>query len=61
VRAKTCSYSCIYCRIGRTPVATIARAHYVAAERVIHELGEAVPKAEPDHITLSGSGEPPGA
>jgi len=56
---KVCSYDCIYCQIGRTPVPTIKRQPYVSADKVVDDVLESFEqKVSPDYITLGGSGEP---
>ncbi|MFP4226069.1 MAG: radical SAM protein [Desulfobacterales bacterium] len=56
---KICSYDCIYCQIGRTPAPTIKRKPYIPADKVIHDVQEALEEGvSPDYITLGGSGEP---
>jgi len=59
VPMKTCSLSCVYCQIGRTPETTVTRKEYVPAEKVMGELKQALDqRIRPDWITFSGSGEP---
>lgn len=60
VPLKTCTYDCIYCQLGRTPVKTIARHSHIPAKRVIEQLESKLSSLScpPDYITLSGSGEP---
>jgi len=57
VPLKTCTYDCIYCQLGRTTRKTTERREWVPLEDVISELAEKL-SAEPDYVTLSGSGEP---
>ncbi len=57
VPMKTCPYDCIYCQLCATTDKTTARAAWVPVETVLAELREAL-AAEPDYVTLSGSGEP---
>lgn len=54
---KTCSYDCIYCQLGRTTSKTIERKEWVPLERIVAQLKNRL-WTKPDHITLSGSGEP---
>ena len=54
---KSCTYDCLYCQIGRTSIKTIERKTWVPVDDIITEL-KAKLSAKPDHITLSGSGEP---
>lgn len=60
VPLKTCTYDCIYCQLGRTPVRTIDRKPYHPVKRVIEQLERKLSclPSPPDYITLSGSGEP---
>lgn len=56
---KTCSYDCVYCQLGRTTDLTITRKAYVPMSEVVKELLRKLNDgAQPDYITLSGSGEP---
>lgn len=54
---KTCTYDCIYCQLGPTTCKTIDRKEWVPLDAVVDQLKEHLP-ANPDYITLSGSGEP---
>jgi wyosine [tRNA(Phe)-imidazoG37] synthetase (radical SAM superfamily) len=54
---KTCTYDCIYCQLGRTPLKTIERREWVPLEDVLKELRSRL-SSQPDYITLTGSGEP---
>jgi len=54
---KTCSYDCLYCQLGLTTHKTTERREWVPLDDVLAELHEKIP-ANPDWITLSGSGEP---
>jgi len=59
VTMKTCSLSCVYCQIGRTPETTVIRKEYVPVGKVLGELEHALDEGvRPDWITFSGSGEP---
>jgi wyosine [tRNA(Phe)-imidazoG37] synthetase (radical SAM superfamily) len=56
---KVCSFDCIYCQVGRTTRKTTEREEFMAASDIVAEVRQklkTVPR--PDHITLSGSGEP---
>jgi wyosine [tRNA(Phe)-imidazoG37] synthetase (radical SAM superfamily) len=57
VPAKTCSYDCLYCQVGRTTEKTIKRQRWVNIDEIIAELKNKL-LTKPDYITLSGSGEP---
>ncbi len=55
---KVCSFDCIYCQLGRTKEKTLKRKVYVKTERILKDLNEALPRAEADVVTFSGTGEP---
>ncbi|HID57052.1 TPA: radical SAM protein [Candidatus Poribacteria bacterium] len=56
---KTCSYSCVYCQIGRTLRPTIERKVYIEPEPILQAVKEAMRRGpKPDYVTFSGSGEP---
>jgi len=56
---KTCTLDCIYCQLGRTARKTLLRRSYIAPERIMADLKEALShKQGVDYVTLSGSGEP---
>lgn len=56
---KTCSFDCVYCQVGRTTNQTVSRAEYVPTDKVIRDLETSLASPPcPDHITMSGSGEP---
>jgi wyosine [tRNA(Phe)-imidazoG37] synthetase (radical SAM superfamily) len=60
---KTCSYSCIYCQLGRTSSMAIERQQFYRPEEVVrsvrakvdeaHKVGEAI-----DYLTFVADGEP---
>ena len=59
VPSKTCSFDCVFCQLGRTPVTVTERAEFVPTEAVLDEFRrwhEAGGRA--DVVTLAGSGEP---
>ena len=58
VPAKTCSYDCLYCQVGRTTEKIMEPEAFVPVRNIIKELEEKLDKVAPDTITLSGSGEP---
>jgi len=59
VPMKTCTYSCIFCQLGRTMRQTITRKEYVPAAGVMKELAEYLEQGgTADYLTFSGSGEP---
>ncbi len=56
---KTCTLNCVYCQLGRTAEPTLERRSYVPVDEVLRQLQAALERGpQPDHITLSGSGEP---
>ncbi|MBW1998488.1 MAG: radical SAM protein [Deltaproteobacteria bacterium] len=58
VPRKCCSYDCIYCQVGRTTIRTLETKPYLPAQAVLQELRQSLDNADPDVVTLSGSGEP---
>lgn len=59
IPAKTCSYDCIYCQIGRTQETLDEPRAYFDPAAVAAEVAQVVALApRVDHITFSGSGEP---
>jgi wyosine [tRNA(Phe)-imidazoG37] synthetase (radical SAM superfamily) len=56
--AKTCTYNCLYCQLGKTGKRVIAPCDRVPIEEVLTELRRRLEEVTPDTITLSGSGEP---
>lgn len=57
VETSTCSFSCIYCQLGKIQRVTDERRVYVATSEVEADL-RAVNWDEVDIVTISGSGEP---
>jgi wyosine [tRNA(Phe)-imidazoG37] synthetase (radical SAM superfamily) len=56
---KICSYNCIYCQIGKTPVTTLERKPYIPSDAILSQLFDRLREGiQPDYITLGGSGEP---
>jgi len=59
VTAKTCSFDCVFCQIGKTDRLTLERREYVPVAGVVREISAWLDTgASADCITLSGSGEP---
>jgi wyosine [tRNA(Phe)-imidazoG37] synthetase (radical SAM superfamily) len=59
VPMKTCSLSCIYCQIGRTPRTTVERGRFSDPDELVAEVNAALQsRSDIDYVTLSGSGEP---
>jgi wyosine [tRNA(Phe)-imidazoG37] synthetase (radical SAM superfamily) len=54
---KSCTFDCLYCQLGTTEEQTLEKQESVGVDEVMAELVEKL-SAEPDYITLSGSGEP---
>lgn len=57
---KTCSYSCIYCQLGRTNKLTSVRQHFFPEEAVWNDIVHVVDanKGRINYITFVGDGEP---
>ena len=63
VPAKTCSYSCIYCQLGKTIKTTMDRRAYYKPEDVFNEVKQKVDKValkneRIDYLTFVPDGEP---
>lgn len=59
VPAKTCTYDCIYCEVGRTTTRTGRRREYIPVMEILAELRRKLREPyPPDYITVTGSGEP---
>jgi wyosine [tRNA(Phe)-imidazoG37] synthetase (radical SAM superfamily) len=58
IPAKTCTYDCLYCQVGRTTQKTVQTNAFVPVQEVIDELKKRLEISTPDAVTLSGSGEP---
>ncbi|MCF7886230.1 MAG: radical SAM protein [Candidatus Marinimicrobia bacterium] len=58
IPSKTCSYSCVYCQLGRTTNFTIDRASFFDPNTILTELNRRIENSEPDFITFVGDGEP---
>lgn len=55
---KTCSYSCIYCQLGRTNYLQVKRESFYPKEKILTDIRKVVEKATVDYITFVGDGEP---
>ncbi len=56
---KVCSFDCVYCECGATTKLTVERKEYVPQKQIEAELISYFKNnADPEYITLSGSGEP---
>ncbi|MEA1883336.1 MAG: radical SAM protein [Thermotogota bacterium] len=59
IPASTCSYSCVYCQLGRTINMTIERENFFKIDDLVVQLEEYQDKKDEfDVITLVGEGEP---
>lgn len=58
IPAKTCTFDCLYCQVGRTTHKTVTREAFVPADQVSEEVRQKLKRCTPDAITLAGSGEP---
>ena len=56
---KTCTYSCVYCQLGRTTNLTVERKPYSVPEKIVDEIESIVDtQAKIDYITFVPDGEP---
>jgi wyosine [tRNA(Phe)-imidazoG37] synthetase (radical SAM superfamily) len=57
---KTCTYSCVYCQLGRTDNMLCDRKEFYGAESVIKDVGEKVKATSDkiDYVTFVPDGEP---
>jgi len=58
IPAKTCTFDCLYCQVGRTTLRTLETRPFVPVSEVVAELERKLQNTVPDTITLAGSGEP---
>ncbi|MBW1902526.1 MAG: radical SAM protein, partial [Deltaproteobacteria bacterium] len=58
IPAKTCSFDCLYCQVGKTTKRTVDPKPFVPVRDVVEEVRKKLLKCVPDAITLAGSGEP---
>lgn len=58
VPAKTCSYNCLYCQVGRTTDHVMEPQALIPVRQVLDELKQRLSKVKLDTVTFSGSGEP---
>ena len=57
--AKTCTFDCPYCQVGRTTFQTVERREYVPVQAVLDEFDRwHAAGGRADYVTLAGSGEP---
>jgi len=58
IPAKTCTYSCVYCQLGRTDHLQVKRCSFFPKEDILEDLSKVVAQSEADYITFVGDGEP---
>ncbi len=59
VPPKTCTYSCVYCQLGRTTDQTVERRSFFPPADILGEIGNALEvTGDVDHVTFIGDGEP---
>lgn len=55
---KTCSYSCVYCQLGKTKHLQVERKSFYAKEDILTEIVKRAEASKSDYITFVGDGEP---
>ena len=55
---KICSYSCVYCQVGRTITISVERRPFYDPREIAREVGEAARRIEFDYVTFVPDGEP---
>ena len=58
IPAKTCTFDCLYCQVGRTTSSILEPKSFVSVGDIALEIENKLKKYSPDAITLAGSGEP---
>jgi len=62
ISPKTCSYSCIYCQVGKTKIKNTRRDSYYQPEMIYEEVNRHLAKLSredyPDYLTFVSNGEP---
>ena len=63
IPAKTCTYSCVYCQVGRTTHMPLERQEFYPVEQILAEVGQKVNQVAEagkkiDYLTLVPDGEP---
>jgi wyosine [tRNA(Phe)-imidazoG37] synthetase (radical SAM superfamily) len=58
IPAKSCSYSCVYCQLGRTNNLMAKRQSFFPRDEILAEIVKRGRTASPDYITFVGDGEP---
>ncbi len=55
---RTCSYSCVYCQLGRTTHLVTRKQSFYPKEDILSEIIRNAESSKPDYITFVGDGEP---
>ncbi|MEA3297139.1 MAG: radical SAM protein [candidate division Zixibacteria bacterium] len=55
---KVCSYTCVYCQLGRTTRLQMKRESFFPKEDILAEIVSKAPKDKTDYVTFVGDGEP---
>ena len=58
IPAKACSYTCIYCQLGRTTDLTSTRQSFYPKDDILAEILRRGRESEFDYVTFVGDGEP---
>jgi wyosine [tRNA(Phe)-imidazoG37] synthetase (radical SAM superfamily) len=58
IPAKTCSYNCVYCQLGRTNYFQARREEFYPQEDILKEIIDKAGVNAVDYITIVGDGEP---
>ncbi|MBD3381007.1 MAG: radical SAM protein [candidate division Zixibacteria bacterium] len=58
IPSKTCSYSCVYCQLGRTDRLRVDRKRYFRPVDILDEIHDNLIESTPEFITFAGDGEP---
>ncbi len=58
IPAKTCSYTCVYCQLGRTDHLQTARVSFFPRDEILAEIMQWAGQSDIDYITFVGDGEP---
>jgi len=55
---KTCSFTCVYCQLGRTTRMQVKRESFFPREDIFSEIVERMAIITPDYLSFVGDGEP---
>jgi wyosine [tRNA(Phe)-imidazoG37] synthetase (radical SAM superfamily) len=63
VHAKTCSYACVYCQVGRTTAKVLERQAFYRPDEIVQAVGEKIAQVEAtgdhiDYLSFVPDGEP---